>query len=241
MILTQLVATFSFGIFADALDEYLQMGQATGLLSLEHFFTFVMKNFGLEFFAKLTISDIEKLYACHKEKHRLPGMLRSLDFTDWEWKRHCVLVLAFWFLRFVSCDLVMRFGPAFCLKTICVLPKDKLRFALKLVAFCFKTRCVLLQDTLRFASRRAAFCFKTSCVLSHGGTAFCLLLKTLSAFWFTSHVITTIADRIRDNGTSQSKQILCFRQELLEYMGVHDNDASESLKPSWGKMCTSGT
>nr|GFC96311.1 hypothetical protein [Tanacetum cinerariifolium] len=36
-------------------------------------------------------------------------------------------------------------------------------------------------------------------------------------------------------------QDLCFRQELLEYMDVHDNDASESSKPSWGKMCTSGT
>ncbi|GJX79167.1 hypothetical protein Tco_0327316, partial [Tanacetum coccineum] len=36
-------------------------------------------------------------------------------------------------------------------------------------------------------------------------------------------------------------QDLCLRQELLEYMGVHDNDASESSQPSWGKMCTSGT
>nr|GEX39131.1 hypothetical protein [Tanacetum cinerariifolium] len=87
---------------------------------------------------------------------------------------------------------------------------------------------------------------------------------------FTLHVITTIADRIRDNDTSKSKQNspssstsftyktliipsfldrngsfgiqdLCFRQELLEYMDVNDNDASESLKPLWGKMCTSGT
>ncbi|GKA41192.1 hypothetical protein Tco_0733785 [Tanacetum coccineum] len=36
-------------------------------------------------------------------------------------------------------------------------------------------------------------------------------------------------------------QDLCLRQELLEYIGVHDNDASESSQPSWGKMCTSGT
>ncbi|GKF32599.1 hypothetical protein Tco_0102397, partial [Tanacetum coccineum] len=35
-------------------------------------------------------------------------------------------------------------------------------------------------------------------------------------------------------------QDLCLRQELLEYMDVHDNDASESSQPSWGKMCTSG-
>ncbi|GJV19221.1 hypothetical protein Tco_1368241 [Tanacetum coccineum] len=39
----------------------------------------------------------------------------------------------------------------------------------------------------------------------------------------------SLTDRIRD---------VCLRQELLEYMGVHVNDASESLKPSWGKMCT---
>nr|GEV00242.1 reverse transcriptase domain-containing protein [Tanacetum cinerariifolium] len=72
-----------------------------------------------------------------------------------------------------------------------------LRFASKLIELCFKARCVFLQDTLRFASRHAAFCFKTSCVLlqdtcvlsqdscilCHGGTAFCLLLKTLSAIW----------------------------------------------------------
>ncbi|GKC57272.1 hypothetical protein Tco_1084870, partial [Tanacetum coccineum] len=29
--------------------------------------------------------------------------------------------------------------------------------------------------------------------------------------------------------------------ELLEYMDVHDNDASESSQPSRGEMCTSGT
>nr|GEU32922.1 reverse transcriptase domain-containing protein [Tanacetum cinerariifolium] len=104
-------------------------------------------------------------------------------------KRHCVLVPAFWFMHFVSCGLVMGFGPAFCFKTCCVLPKDKLRFPVRLIAFCFKARCVLLQSLLRFASIDAAFCFKTSCILSqdscdlsHGCTAFCLLLETLYAF-----------------------------------------------------------
>nr|GFA26242.1 hypothetical protein [Tanacetum cinerariifolium] len=92
---------------------------------------------------------------------------------------------------------------AFCCKTRCifckarcVLLQDSLRFASMHLAFCFKSRCVLLQSSLHFASRHAAFCFKTSrvllqdpcvlsqdsCVLSHGGIAFCLLLKTLSAF-----------------------------------------------------------
>nr|GEY38597.1 hypothetical protein [Tanacetum cinerariifolium] len=97
---------------------------------------------------------------------------------------------------------------AFCFKARCVLLQDScillqssLCFALKLVAFCFKARCVLLQDScillqssLCFALKLAAFCFNTSCVLlqdpcvlsqdscdlSHGGIAFCLLLKALS-------------------------------------------------------------
>ncbi|GJT55457.1 hypothetical protein Tco_0990511 [Tanacetum coccineum] len=32
-----------------------------------------------------------------------------------------------------------------------------------------------------------------------------------------------------------TSQDVCLRQELLEYMCVHVNDASESLKPSWGE------
>ncbi|GJU28715.1 putative reverse transcriptase domain-containing protein [Tanacetum coccineum] len=35
-------------------------------------------------------------------------------------------------------------------------------------------------------------------------------------------------------------QDLCLRQELLESMDVHDNDASKSSQPSWGKISGSG-
>nr|GEX68499.1 hypothetical protein [Tanacetum cinerariifolium] len=98
-------------------------------------------------------------------------------------KGHCVLVPTFWFLCFVSCDLVLRFGPAFCLKTSYVLPKDKLRFAARHVAFCFKARCILLQDScvllrssLHFASKLVVFCFKTSCILLHDS---CVQVKTM--------------------------------------------------------------
>ncbi|GJW66755.1 hypothetical protein Tco_0121179 [Tanacetum coccineum] len=30
-------------------------------------------------------------------------------------------------------------------------------------------------------------------------------------------------------------QDFCLRQEILEYIDVHDNDASKSLQPSWGE------
>nr|GFA20651.1 hypothetical protein [Tanacetum cinerariifolium] len=108
--------------------------------------------------------------------------------ATWETKESMIRTL-----RFGSCVLV----PAFCLLRFgCVLLQDKLRFATRFVAFCFDTSCDLLQDLLRFASRLVAFCFKTlafclkgnflsqdSCILSQDCTAFCLLLKTFSAFW----------------------------------------------------------
>nr|GEV43847.1 putative reverse transcriptase domain-containing protein [Tanacetum cinerariifolium] len=59
-------------------------------------------------------------------------------------------------------------------------------------------------------------------------------IESIKYWAFTSQVITIIADRIRGRLSS-------LRQELLEYMGVHENDAFESSQPSWGKMCTSGT
>nr|GEV44097.1 hypothetical protein [Tanacetum cinerariifolium] len=38
-----------------------------------------------EFLRKPTVTDIEKLYRHHKEKHGFSGMLGSLDCTDWKW------------------------------------------------------------------------------------------------------------------------------------------------------------
>nr|GEW68068.1 hypothetical protein [Tanacetum cinerariifolium] len=52
---------------------------------------------------------------------------------------------------------------------------------------------------------------------------------------------TLIIPSFLDSNGSFGIQDLCFRQELLEYLSVHDNDASESSKPSWGTMCTSET
>nr|GEZ33265.1 hypothetical protein [Tanacetum cinerariifolium] len=41
--------------------------------------------FGLEFLRKPTITDIERLYAVHVNKHGMPRMVASLDCTDWAW------------------------------------------------------------------------------------------------------------------------------------------------------------
>nr|GEV84451.1 hypothetical protein [Tanacetum cinerariifolium] len=134
---------------------------------------------------------------------------------------------AFWLPHFVSCDLVLGFGLAFCFKTCCVFPKRQ-------VAFCFKARCDLLQsslhfasklDTLRFAPRHLAFCFKTlafcvqtscdlsqdSCDLSHVGTAFCLLLKTLSA------ITSKDNEDLSWNTSFKNKSLVPQRQKASDY------------------------
>nr|GEY69507.1 hypothetical protein [Tanacetum cinerariifolium] len=45
----------------------------------------VMETYGPEFLRKPTVTDIEKLYRYHEEKHGFLRMLGSLDCTDWEW------------------------------------------------------------------------------------------------------------------------------------------------------------
>nr|GEV09755.1 hypothetical protein [Tanacetum cinerariifolium] len=45
----------------------------------------VMEIYGPEFLRKPTVTDIEKLYRHHEEKHGFSGMLGSLDCTDWDW------------------------------------------------------------------------------------------------------------------------------------------------------------
>ncbi|GKA36696.1 ALP1-like protein isoform X1 [Tanacetum coccineum] len=54
-------------------------------MALDHFCQAVMEIYGPEFLRKPTVTDVEKLYRHHEEKHGFPGMLGSLDCTDWEW------------------------------------------------------------------------------------------------------------------------------------------------------------
>ncbi|GJU02648.1 hypothetical protein Tco_1112986 [Tanacetum coccineum] len=69
---TSAIRQLAYDTVPDILNEYLQMGHATARLSLEHFCMYVMEIFGPEFLQNPTISDAEKLYACHEEKHGLP-------------------------------------------------------------------------------------------------------------------------------------------------------------------------
>ncbi|GJR76914.1 retrovirus-related pol polyprotein from transposon TNT 1-94 [Tanacetum coccineum] len=65
--------------------EYLQTSERSSRISLDHYCQSVMEIFGPECLRNLTVTDVEKLYRHHEEKHGFPGMLGSFDCIDWEW------------------------------------------------------------------------------------------------------------------------------------------------------------
>nr|GEV32399.1 putative harbinger transposase-derived protein [Tanacetum cinerariifolium] len=77
--------TLQCAFFREKEDGYLQMGNATFRQCLEYFCTSIIQIFGPEFLRKPTLTDVERLYAFHENKHGLSGMLGSLDCTDWAW------------------------------------------------------------------------------------------------------------------------------------------------------------
>ncbi|GKC61834.1 ALP1-like protein [Tanacetum coccineum] len=82
---TSAIRQMAYGAVPDSLDEYLQMGATTARDSLRIFCKVIMNLYGEEFLRKPTYTDIEKLYAYHNEKHGFPGMLGSIDCTNWPW------------------------------------------------------------------------------------------------------------------------------------------------------------
>ncbi|GJW70969.1 ALP1-like protein isoform X1 [Tanacetum coccineum] len=79
------IRQLAYDINADFLDEYLQMSERSSRLSLDHFCSSITETFGPEYLRKPMVTNVEKLYRHHEEKHGYPGMLGSLYFTDWEW------------------------------------------------------------------------------------------------------------------------------------------------------------
>ncbi|GJT41967.1 ALP1-like protein [Tanacetum coccineum] len=82
---TSVIRQLAYGVQADFLDEYMQISERTSCTTLDHFCQAVMEIYGPEFLKKSAVTDIEKLYRHHEEKHRFPEMLGSFDCTDWEW------------------------------------------------------------------------------------------------------------------------------------------------------------
>nr|GEZ13057.1 hypothetical protein [Tanacetum cinerariifolium] len=106
---TSAIRQFAYGMIPDQLDEYLQMSDRFSRLSLDHFCTFVMKIFGLEYLKKPTMTDVVKLYRHHEETQGFSGMLESLDCMDWKWFSYPYTHKAQYIL-FVANDVTYQWG-----------------------------------------------------------------------------------------------------------------------------------
>ncbi|GKD55605.1 ALP1-like protein [Tanacetum coccineum] len=82
---TSSIRQLAYDVHVEFLDEYMQMSERIPCLALDHFCQSVMQIYGPEYLRKPTVTDVEKVYLHHEEKHGFPGMLGSLDCTDWEW------------------------------------------------------------------------------------------------------------------------------------------------------------
>ncbi|XP_062006051.1 uncharacterized protein LOC133723250 [Rosa rugosa] len=80
---TAAMRMLAYGNAADALDEYLRMGESTARECLKKFCDIVMCIYEAEFLRKPTQEDIDRLLR-KGESRGFPGMLGSLDCMHWE-------------------------------------------------------------------------------------------------------------------------------------------------------------
>nr|GEV08902.1 protein ALP1-like [Tanacetum cinerariifolium] len=64
---------------ASILDEYMQISERSSRKALDHFCQAVMEIYCPEYLRKPTVTDVEKRYRHHEEKHGFSGKLGSLD------------------------------------------------------------------------------------------------------------------------------------------------------------------
>ena len=81
--MTSTMRILSYGVAADAVDDYIRIRESTAIQSLQHFCNLVIEIFGPEYLRSLTSTDIARSLAIG-EVRRFPGMLGSLDCMHWE-------------------------------------------------------------------------------------------------------------------------------------------------------------
>jgi hypothetical protein len=76
----------TYGLPADAIDEYMHITESTTRESLEHFYYVVISAFGKEYLRSPNAADVACLLQ-EGEAHGFPGMLGSIDCMHCEWSR----------------------------------------------------------------------------------------------------------------------------------------------------------
>ncbi|XP_021314674.1 uncharacterized protein LOC110434616 [Sorghum bicolor] len=86
--LQKVVAAFrmlAYGVAADAMDDYIRIGETTALESLRKFVRAIVKVFGHEYLRLPNEDDTARLLEIG-ESRGFPGMLGSIDCMHWTWK-----------------------------------------------------------------------------------------------------------------------------------------------------------
>ena len=81
------IRILAYGMPADAVDEYVEIGEATARKALNHFCRAIISAFGNEYLRSPTPGDVARLLQVG-EARGFPGMLGSIDCMHWEW-RNC--------------------------------------------------------------------------------------------------------------------------------------------------------
>ena len=82
---TAAIRMLAYGCAADAVDEYLRLGESTALSCLSNFTEGVILLFGNEYLRRPTPEDLQRLLDIG-EIRGFPGMIGSIDCMHWEWK-----------------------------------------------------------------------------------------------------------------------------------------------------------
>uniref|UniRef100_A0A0D3BFF4 DDE Tnp4 domain-containing protein n=1 Tax=Brassica oleracea var. oleracea TaxID=109376 RepID=A0A0D3BFF4_BRAOL len=82
---TAAIRQLVYGSAADAVDEYLRIGESTALLCLHKFTDGIIRLFGDEYLRRPTPADLRRLLDIG-ETRGFPGMVGSIDCMHWEWK-----------------------------------------------------------------------------------------------------------------------------------------------------------
>ncbi|XP_033129888.1 putative nuclease HARBI1 [Brassica rapa] len=82
---TAAIRMLAYGSAADAVDEYLRLGESTALSCLHNFTDGIIQLFGEEYLRRPTPEDLQRLLDIG-EKRGFPGMVGSIDCMHWEWK-----------------------------------------------------------------------------------------------------------------------------------------------------------
>ncbi|XP_024013385.1 uncharacterized protein LOC112087748 [Eutrema salsugineum] len=79
------IRMMAYGSAADAVDEYLRLGESTALSCLKHFTEAIISLFGDEYLRRPTAADLQQLLDVG-ESRGFPGMIGSIDCMHWVWK-----------------------------------------------------------------------------------------------------------------------------------------------------------